>query len=180
MQVMTREEKLNYIASHYMTAMWQKAYSVLSDAHEAEDACQEAFIKLMRITDDIEDVTEPRARALCTVVAKNTAIDMARKNGRSSPTEDIYLDLEAMEEPVPSPEASYESAEAVNLLAEEIEKLPEGYRDVLVLRCLEGLSAEQTADMLGMNVNTVNIRLTRARKLLKQKLNEGTAIADIK
>ena len=78
------------------------------------------------------------------------------------------------------PDYRYESAEAVKLLAEEIEKLPEGYRDVLVLRCLEGLSAEQTADMLGMNVNTVNIRLTRARKLLKQKLNEGTAITDIK
>ena len=48
---MTREEKLNYIASHYMNAMWQKAYSVLSDAHEAEDACQEAFIKLMKVAD---------------------------------------------------------------------------------------------------------------------------------
>ncbi len=37
-------------------------------------------------------------------MAKNTAIDMARKNGRSTPTEDIYLDLEAAEEPAESPD----------------------------------------------------------------------------
>ena len=104
MQVMTREEKLNYIASHYMNAMWQKAYSVLSDAHEAEDCCQEAFIKLMKVADSIEDVTELRARALCSVVARNTAIDMARKNGRMSPSEDIYMDLEAMDQQEDSPE----------------------------------------------------------------------------
>ena len=77
------------MASHYMTAMWQKAYSVLSDAHEAEDACQEAFIKLMRICDDIEDVTEVKVRALCPVVAENTAIDIARKKGRSTTPNDI-------------------------------------------------------------------------------------------
>ena len=38
---MTRQEKLNFIAANYMRAMWTKAYSVISDAHEAEDACQE-------------------------------------------------------------------------------------------------------------------------------------------
>ena len=167
---MTREEKLNYMASHYMTAMWQKAYSVLSDAHEAEDACQEAFIKLMRICDDIEDVTEVRVRALCSVVAKNTAIDMARKNGRSTPTEDIYLDLEAAEETAESPESRYESREALEILEEEIKGLPEAYRDVLMLRCLQELSAEQTGELLGCSANTVNIRLTRARKLLRERL----------
>ncbi len=167
---MTREEKLNYIASHYMQPMWQKAYSVLSDAHEAEDACQEAFIKLMKLCDSIEDVTELRARALCLVVVRNTAIDMARKNGRASPTEDIYMDLEADAEPASSPETRLEEAEAMERLSQEIERLPEDYRDVLRLRCLNELSAEQTAEILMCTPNTVNIRLTRARKLLRERL----------
>ncbi len=169
---MTREEKLNYIASHYMNAMWQKAYSVLSDAHEAEDCCQEAFIKLMKVADSIEDVTELRARALCSVVARNTAIDMARKNGRMSPSEDIYLDLEAMDQQEDSPEQLLSSKETVSELMAAIGELPEAYRDVLMLRCLQELSAEQTGELLGISANSVNIRLTRARKALRDRLEK--------
>lgn len=168
---MTRQEKLNYIADRYMKAMWAKAYSVISDAHEAEDACQEAFIKIIRIIDEIEDVTEARSRALCCVIAKNTAIDMARKNGRAAPTEDIYMELDA---PVPErdgPESIAASNEGIEQLAALIETLPEGYRDVLRLRCIHELSAERTAEVLGINANTVNIRLTRARKLLKDRMD---------
>ena len=86
---MTRQDKLEYIASVYMKSMWQKAYGIISDTHEAEDVCQEAFIKIIRIIDEIDDVTEPKTRALCNIIAKNTAIDFARKNGRAAPTEDI-------------------------------------------------------------------------------------------
>lgn len=67
---MTREEKLKYIAEHYMPFMWKKAYSVISDAHEAEDACQEAFIKLMRVVDNIDNIEETRVRALCVIAAQ--------------------------------------------------------------------------------------------------------------
>ena len=170
---MTRQEKLDHIAANYMKAMWQKAYGVLSDAHEAEDACQEAFIKIIRIIDEIEDPTELRARALCCIIAKNTAIDMARKNGRAVPTEDVYLDLEAETPEKDAPDAVAVSNEGIRRITEAIEKLPENYRDVLRLRCLYEFSAEQTAELLGLNANTVNIRLTRARKLLREKLGDA-------
>lgn len=169
---MTRQEKLNFIAANYMKAMWQKAYGVISDTHEAEDACQEAFIKIIKIIDDIEDVTEMQAKALCCIIAKNTAIDMARKNGRAAPTEDVYLDLEAEPPEKDTPEQIAESNEGIKRIAEAIEELPEAYRDVLRLRCLYEMSAERTAELLGMNANTVNIKLSRARKLLREKLKE--------
>lgn len=166
----SRQEKLEYIAAHYMRPMWGRAYSVLSDAHEAEDACQEAFIKLIRIIDDIGDVTELRTRALCCMVAKNTAIDMARKNGRAAPAEDVYLELNAEPEAEDTPEGIAASKEAVQQIAAEIEGLPELDRDVLRLRCLYEFSAEQTAALLGLNANAVNIRLSRARKRLRERL----------
>ena len=56
-----------------------------------------------------------------------------------------------------------------------IDRLPETYRDVLKLRCLYELSAEQTAEILKTNANTVNIRLSRARRLLKTMMEEDTA-----
>ena len=167
---MTRQEKLNYIAAHYMRAMWGKAYGVLSDAHEAEDACQEAFIKLIRIADEIDDVESLRAKALCCMVAKNTAIDMGRKNGRVAPTEDVYLELGAEPESPDNPEQAFSSRESVEAITAEIEALPEQDRNVLRLRCLYGFSAEKTAMLLDMNANAVNIRLSRARKRLKERL----------
>ena len=173
---MTRQEKLNYIAEHYMKAMWQKAYGVICDAHEAEDACQEAFIKIIRIIDEIEDVTAVQARALCCIIAKNTAIDMGRKNGRAAPTEDVYLELDAEPEAAETPERALCGKETVENLAAAIGELPESLRDVLRLRCLYELSAERTAALLGLNANTVNIRLSRARKLLKARFPEGAGL----
>lgn len=167
---MTRQEKLNYIAEHYMKAMWQKAYGVISDAHEAEDACQEAFIKIIRIIDEIEEVDAIKTRALCCIIAKNTAIDMARKNGRAAPTEDVYLEAGTEQETAQTPESIAAGRESMEEVAAAVEKLPEGLRDVLRLRCLYEMSAEQTALILGLNANTVNIRLLRARKLLREWL----------
>ena len=132
----TRQEKLNHIAEHYMKAMWQKAYGVLSDAHEAEDACQEAFIKIIRIVDEIRDVEELRTKALCCIIARNTAVDMARKRGHALPTEDVYLDLEAEEPQGESPEDRVIAAEGVEEIRAAIGRLPEHYREVLILRCL--------------------------------------------
>ena len=53
-----------------------------------------------------------------------------------------------------------------------IGELPEAYRDVLMLRCLQELSAEQTGELLGISANSVNIRLTRARKALRDRLEK--------
>ena len=57
-------------------------------------------------------------------------------------------------------------------MEEEIKGLPEAYRDVLMLRCLQELSAEQTGELLGISANSVNIRLTRARKALRDRLDK--------
>lgn len=168
---MNRREKLNYIAENYMKPMWQKAYAVISDAHEAEDACQEAFIKIIKIIDDIEDVTEIKARALCCIIAKNTAIDLMRKHSRISPAEDIFIELEAHQRPADAPDTIVESKDETERIRLALMQLPEAYRDIIELRCLHELSAQRTGEILGLSANSVNIKLSRARKALKDILN---------
>ncbi len=168
---MNRREKLNYIAENYMKLMWQKAYSVISDAHEAEDACQEAFIKIIRMIDEIEDVTELKARALCCIIAKNTAIDMVRKHSRVAPTEDVFIELEARQKPADSPDAVVESKAETERIRLALNRLPEAYREIIELRCLHELSAQRTGEILGISANSVNIKLSRARKALKDILD---------
>jgi len=71
----------------------------------------------------------------------------------------------------PSPEREYAQAEMQGILAEVIEKLEPEYRIVLVLRDLEELSTQETADALGISVTAVKSRLLRARLKLREKLN---------
>ena len=169
--ILTRKEKLEYIAENYMQAMWQKAYGVLSDAYEAEDACQESFIKLIGIIDEIEDPKEMRVLALCRVIARNTAVDIARKKSRAVPVEELYPEEDS--EPVGgSPEETAIEAAGQEELAQAIASLPENYRDVLRLRCLYDFSARKTAELMGITENNVHIRLNRARKMLRERLKQ--------
>ena len=63
-----------------------------------------------------------------------------------------------------------ERAEARELVRQQIDALPEGYRTVLVLRDIEGLDTEETAKVLGLSVNATKIRLHRARQALRTML----------
>ena len=161
---MTREEKLEYIVNTYTKLMHQKAFSVLRDSYEAEDACQEAFLKLYRVLDRVSDVTTPEARSYCVMTAKNAAIDIARKLHHETPVEEVYDEAASVFDVYPSDTAE---------LLEDLGELPDVYKDVIRLRCFEEKSAEETAEELRVSTNTVNLRLFRARKLLAKKWLTG-------
>ncbi len=63
-----------------------------------------------------------------------------------------------------------EREETRELVRQQIDALPEGYRTVLVLRDIEGLDTEETANVLGLSVNATKIRLHRARQALRTML----------
>jgi len=71
----------------------------------------------------------------------------------------------------PSPEHEYADAEMQKILTETVEKLEPEYRIVLVLRDVEELSTQDTAEALGISVAAVKSRLLRARLKLREKLN---------
>ena len=75
--------------------------------------------------------------------------------------------FQSWEEPV---DKLMERAENRQLVRQQIDALPEGYRTVLVLRDIEGLDTEETAKVLGLSVNATKIRLHRARQALRTLL----------
>lgn len=160
------QRKLEYIYEHYGSLMYQKANSILRDSYEAEDAVQEAMIRLLGIADKIEDAAATKTRILAITVAKNVAIDLWRKKARTMPIEGELLELEAENE---TTEQLIANKEHFSGFIKVFLKMPDAYRDVLQLRCVYELSAEETARLLGTNANAVNIKLTRARKILKTR-----------
>ncbi len=71
-----------------------------------------------------------------------------------------------------SPEKALENRELGHLIEKALEQLPPQYREVVVLRDIEGLSTEETARMLGISEGAVRVRLHRARQALRKILDE--------
>jgi RNA polymerase sigma-70 factor (ECF subfamily) len=78
------------------------------------------------------------------------------------------------------PERAMAQREIQRLLEQAIDDLPEAFRIVLVTRTIEGMSVEETADLLGLRPETVKTRLHRARHLLREALDKkaGSVLPD--
>jgi len=136
---------------------------------------QDAFLKAYAHLDGFQG--DSRFYTWLVRIAANEALMRLRKRrpGQLSLDEPIEGDADLMprelEDWRPSPEREYAQAEMQGILAEVIEKLEPEYRIVLVLRDLEELSTQETADALGISVTAVKSRLLRARLKLREKLN---------
>ena len=77
----------------------------------------------------------------------------------------------------PDPETAMARQEIRDVLEQAVDALPDGFRSVFVLRAVEGLSAEETAAQLEIKPETVNTRLFRARRLLRNAIEERLSLA---
>ena len=82
--------------------------------------------------------------------------------------------MEHVPDPRSGPEQRASDGELQRVLVEAIDQLPEHFRTVFVLRAVQGLSIEETADSLDLNEDTVKTRLHRARRLLQRSILETT------
>ena len=137
--------------------------ALLKDAHLAQDVVQETFLRAYTRMDSFRGGHENSERAWLTRIAINTCRDMLRRgwfrwtDRRVTPE---ALPLAAPDEPHP-------------LLAEAVMALPRPSREVVLLYYYQGMDVKETAQALGINVNTAKSRLLRARKLLKIHLEGG-------
>src|SRR5205085_9530267 len=111
-------------------------------------------------------------------IAVNESLMKLRKR-RTAKTVSIDEDVQTEEDSVPrevadwspNPEQLYNQSELQEILAKTIQGLPSSFRTVFVLRDVEGLSTEETAEALDLSVPAVKSRLLRARLQLRDRLN---------
>jgi RNA polymerase sigma-70 factor (ECF subfamily) len=140
--------------------VFQVAYSILRNAHDAEEAVQETFLKLYRAR-RWEGMVDERAYLART--AWRMAVDRLPKERAEVASTDIA--------------ASGRNPEQAAILADQnarihrlIDALPEELRRALALSTVEELSSREIAQAMGIPEATVRTRLMRAREILKQKL----------
>jgi RNA polymerase sigma-70 factor (ECF subfamily) len=142
---------------------YRVAYAVLLNAHDAEDAVQETFLRLYRHGGWQHADNE---RAYIARVAMRTAIDRRRA---SHPTADSEATLE-ISSPHPGPEHTAIAADQHRRIHAMIDALPDDLRLPLILSAFDELNSRHIASILNIPEGTVRTRLLRARQLLKQKL----------
>jgi RNA polymerase sigma-70 factor (ECF subfamily) len=150
------------------------ARRILGSDEDARDTVQDAFLNAFKSLDKFEG--NAKLSTWLHRIAVNSAL-MKLRTRKRKPEQSIetllpaFLDdghheerFRSWEEPI---DKIMERKETRELVRQQIDALPEGYRTVLVLRDIEGLDTEETANMLGLSVNATKIRLHRARQALR-------------
>lgn len=158
---MSREYQ-KWVREHQDQA-WSLARYLLKDPSEAEDAVQEAFIRLWNHRDSIDP---DRVRPWLMKVTRNHCLDRLR---RRKPTTELS---EVHEVENHGPLAGAVQGELGRWLQQAIEGLKEPYRSLVVLRDIQQHSYEEVASATDLSLAQVKVYLHRARKRLREELAE--------
>lgn len=139
--------------------MEQTALRILKDPHDAEDAVQNAFLQIIRNFDALLEIPCKKRIFWCISIVKNEALAILRKKKKT-----ILIIEELEENPAAGVEEAMSYKEVVRLFAQ----LPETYRSVLEMKMILGYSGKEIAKRMGLTENTVNVRITRGRAMLRE------------
>jgi RNA polymerase sigma-70 factor (ECF subfamily) len=152
----------------HLDAAYTLARYLLRDDADAEDAVQEAVLRALRYFAGFRGV---EGRAWLLRIVRNTCFTWRRRRG-AEPTVPLDDELHGgADGGVESPEDALILAAGRDLLHAAIDRLPAEFREVIVLRELEGLSYLEIAEVAGVPVGTVMSRLSRARRRLQLALH---------
>src|SRR5579884_1117597 len=168
-------EAFEELVRRYDRNVFRIAQHITQNREDAEDVVQEAFLKAYGNLTKFQE--QSKFYTWLVRIAVNEALMKLRRRKPErtvSLDEDIKTEEDSLPREIadwsPNPEQQYTQAELREILSKTIQGLPPGFRTVFVLRDVEGLSTEETAEMLGLSIPAVKSRLLRARLQLRERL----------
>lgn len=163
-----QRELFDRYSPHLMAVIFR----YVGDDDDAKDVLQDTFIKIYTTIDKFSYSGEGSLWAWITRVAVNRSLNFLRDKKR---IKTISMPLESMADP-PDDEDE-ETARQVNsldisTLMELVAELPDGYRTVFNMHCIDGFSHQEIANQLGISVNSSTSQLVRAKALLARKIKQ--------
>jgi RNA polymerase sigma-70 factor, ECF subfamily len=176
-RVLARDaEAFRIIMQRHNQRLYRIARSVLRNSAEAEDAVQEAYVAAFSHLATYRG--ESPLIAWLSRIVMNEALGRLRRKPAASdfaPLEGVP-EAEIIQFPSSAtnedPERTMAQRQILQLVEQATDALPEVYRVVFVTRVIEGMSVEETADLLRIKSETVKTRLHRARQLLREQLTK--------
>ncbi|MCP5022909.1 MAG: sigma-70 family RNA polymerase sigma factor [bacterium] len=169
-------EAFQILVERHQSRLFGLARHYIRSQAEMEDLVQESFLKAYSRLSSFQN--QASFYTWLYRITKNTILDHLKRKGRSP--------VQAMEDPeevlggvsgaegrsgrLPAPDAQLLSSEVVGITRDVLQELPDIFRDVLILRELEGLPYAEISEALGVSIGTVESRIFRARAKFKEKL----------
>ncbi|MDR1358616.1 MAG: sigma-70 family RNA polymerase sigma factor [Coriobacteriales bacterium] len=172
----SKANTFEYLYRRYKNLLYYKAWEILRDPMDAEDAVSEAFIRVYRNLDKVDDPNSPRTAAFLGTIVRNVALTMVKKRAAAPVPVPMSVD-EDWGGDEPADPFDLEAAIIDKISTEEIyqivNRLDEESRTIFVLKYAYDLSHREIAAQLGMTENNVTVRLHRTRKKLARMIHEA-------
>jgi RNA polymerase sigma-70 factor (ECF subfamily) len=165
----------------YNQRIYRAVRAILRDDADAEDVMQQAYLNAYRHLDQFAE--RAKFSTWLTKIAVYEALHRVRRRRPMTSLDEAMPDgpgdnegvegttMDTIKSPGPNPEQALLAGETASLLEAAVTGLPDGLRDVFMLRDVDGLSTLETAESLGIKEETVKTRLHRARRHLRRHLS---------
>jgi len=164
------QSRFEEVVLPHLNAAYNLARWLTRNEHDAEDVVQEAYVRALRFFGGFHGGD---GRAWLLTIVRNTCYDWFRRNRPEEVPVSFDEDLHSAVDLSETPEDLLMKQADQLRLRQALETLPLVWREVLILRELEGLSYKEIADVAGIKMGTVMSRLARARARLQQQLSLG-------
>jgi RNA polymerase sigma-70 factor (ECF subfamily) len=154
----------------HLDAAYTLARYLTRNEHDAQDVVQDAYLRALKYFDGFRGAEGGDGRAWLLAIVRNAAFTWRRRHrwDTSAAEFDEQFHSEAVADV--HPEAALLGASARESLHQALDQLPPEFREVIVLRELQGLSYKEIGEVTGVPVGTVMSRLSRARSRLQRAL----------
>jgi RNA polymerase sigma-70 factor, ECF subfamily len=169
-----QQEALEALVDQYATTLYRVAFSVLRNQSDAEDAVQEAFLRVLRHRETLGDIRDHRVWLIR--IVWNIVLDRKRRAKTRPETDDIADVARVMPATGLTAEERAAAAQHHAHVLTCVEKLPAREREVMMLSAFEELSSVEIAAVLDVTESSVRSRLFRARNLLAELLSHPRSI----
>lgn len=143
------------------------ALHILGDHTQAEDAAQQTWLKLVQNWERISALSWKETEGYVVTTAKNAALDILRTERKTVDFPEGW-----------DPPAREDGQPEYNYLVSLIRALPENYRRILELKCVEEQTNREIARRLHINESTVAVRILRGKSMLRERLEKEGYIYD--
>jgi len=173
-RVRAEEETLAALVSEYAGTLYRVAFSVLRNAADAEDAVQEAFLRVLRHRETLDEVRDRRVWLIR--IVWNIVLDRKRRAKTRPETDDVAELARVLPCTGLTAEEIASAAQHHAHVLGCVEQLPAKERQVLMLSAFEELTSVEIASVLGITESSVRSRLFRARNLMAGLLNHARSL----
>ncbi|MEN8204239.1 MAG: sigma-70 family RNA polymerase sigma factor [Bacteroidota bacterium] len=163
-----KSSEFKLLVMPYSSRLYRMAFRLMGNREEAEDTVQEVYVKLWGMRDELSKYNSIEALAIR--ITRNLCLDLLRR--RKVNQDAMKAERLKEESHSVSPAEDLEKKEKAQMIHALIAALPEPQRSLVHLRHLEGKEYEEISEMVNMNVNTIRVSISRARKQMREMLEK--------